>query len=140
MLLVLTDDAAKKKDAEKVHAYSAKLVEVMNSKPKPEGVADADWTKRKNTILGLAYSMNGKQYFNEGKLAQADAELRKSLPLVDGALKTEVLFYLGLANYKMEKVQDAYNFFKACAAVSSPFQAQANKNLTAIRAQYHGIK
>jgi hypothetical protein len=142
MLLVLTDDAVKKKDGEKVHTYSAKLVEAMGSKPKPEGVADADWTKRKNTILGLAYSMNGKQYFNEGKLAPADQELRKSLPLVEQnlALKTEVLFYLGLANYKMEKAQDAVNYFKACAAVKSPFQAQANKNLIAIRAQYHGIK
>jgi hypothetical protein len=47
---------------------------------------------------------------------------------------------LGLANYKMEKAQDAVNYFKACAAVKSPFQAQANKNLIAIRAQYHGIK
>lgn len=142
MLLVLTDDSAKKKDGAKVHAYSAKLVDTMNSKPKPEGVADADWNKRKNTILGLAYSIDGKQYFNEGKFAPADQSLRKSLPLVEGnaPLKTEVLFYLGLANYKMEKAQDAYTFFKACAATSGPFQAQANKNLVAIRAQYHGVK
>ncbi|HUE24488.1 MAG TPA: hypothetical protein VMQ86_22585 [Bryobacteraceae bacterium] len=142
MLLVLTDDAVKKKDGAKVHTYSAKLVEVIGSKPKPDGVADADWTKRKNTILGLAYSMNGKQYFNEGKLAPADQELRKSLPLVEGndALKAEVLFYLGLANSKMDKGQEAYNFFKACAAMKSPFQAQATKNMTVIRTQYHGIK
>lgn len=142
MLLVLADDAAKKKEGEKVHEYSAKVVELMNSQPKPEGVADADWTRRKNTIVGLAYSLNGKQYFTEGKLAQADEDLRKSLPLVEGnvPLKTEVLFYLGLANYKMEKAQDAYTFFKACAAVKSPFQTQATRNLTAIRAQYHGLK
>jgi tetratricopeptide (TPR) repeat protein len=142
MLWVLAEDAAKKKDGEKVHAYSAKLVEVVGSKPKPEGVADADWTKRKNAFLGGAYATNGEQYFNEGKLSPADQELRKALPLVEEnvALKTEVLFYLGLANYKMEKVQDAYNFFKACAAVKSPFQAQATKNLTAIRTQYHGVK
>jgi tetratricopeptide (TPR) repeat protein len=142
MLLVLADDAAKKKDGEKVHTYCAKLVEVMSSKPKPEGVADADWTKRKNTILVYAYSTNGEQYFNQGKLAPADQELRKALPLAEDnvALKTEVLFYLGLANYKMEKIQDAYTFFKACAAVSSRFQAQANKNLVAIRTQYHGVK
>jgi hypothetical protein len=142
MLLVLTDDAAKKKDGAKVHAYSAKLVEIVNSKPKPEGVADADWTKRKNAILGYTYSMNGKQYFNEGKFAPADQELRKSLPLVEGndASKAEVLFYLGLANSKMEKGQEAYNFFKACAAIKSPFQAQATKNLTVIRTQYHGLK
>jgi tetratricopeptide (TPR) repeat protein len=142
MLLVLTQDAAKKKDHEHVHTYCAKLVEVTNSKPKPEGVADADWTKRKNTILVYAYSTNGEQYFNEGKLAPADQELRKALPLAEdnAAVKTEVLFYLGLANYKMQKIQEAYSFFKACAAVTSPFQAQANKNLAAIRTQYHGIK
>jgi tetratricopeptide (TPR) repeat protein len=142
MLLVLAQDAIKKKDRDKVHAYSAKLEEALSSKPKPEGVADADWTKRKNTILVFAYSTNGEQYFNEGKLAPADQELRKALHLAEdnGAVKTEVLFYLGLANYKMEKAQDAYNFFKACAAVKSPFQAQANKNLIAIRTQYHGIK
>jgi tetratricopeptide (TPR) repeat protein len=145
MLLVLTDDAAKKKDGVKVHAYSAKLVEVMNAKPKPDGVADADWTKRKTTIVGLAYYMSGKQYFNDGKLAPADQELRKAQPLVEDnlAIKTEVLFLLGLANYKMEKIQDAANFFKACVAVkggAAALQAQANKNLTAIRAQYHGVK
>ncbi|HUE05595.1 MAG TPA: hypothetical protein VMR62_38995 [Bryobacteraceae bacterium] len=142
MLLVLTQDAAKKKDRDKVHAYSAKLEELVGSRPKPEGVADADWTKRKNAILVFAYSVNGEQYFNEGKLAPADQELRKALPLVEDGTPTkpEVLFFLGLANYKMEKAQDAYNFFKACAAVKSSYQAQANKNLLAIRTQYHGIK
>ncbi len=55
-----------------------------------------------------------KQYFNEGKLAPADQSLRKSLPLVEGnaPLKTEVLFYLGLANYKMEKAQEAYTLLQ----------------------------
>ncbi len=142
MLLVLTDDASKKKDGEKVHAYSAKLEELMGSKPKPEGVADADWTRRKDTIMGLAYSYSGRQYFNDGKLGPADQDLRKSLPLVEGnvPLKSEVLFYLGLANYKMKKIQDAATYFKQCAEVKSPFQAQATKNLAAIHSQYHGVK
>ena len=142
MLLILTQDAVKKKDRDKVHTYSAKLEEVAGSKPKPDGIADADWTKRKNSILLFAYSTNGEQYFNEGKLAAADQELRKALPLAEdnAAVKPEVLFYLGLANYKMEKAQDAYNFFKVCAVLKSPFQAQATKNLTALKAQYHGIR
>jgi outer membrane protein assembly factor BamD (BamD/ComL family) len=142
MLLVLADDALKKKEAEQVHAYTAKIVEVMNAKPKPEGVADADWTKRKNTILGLAYYMSGKEYYNQAKFGPADKELREALPLVqDNAnIHTEVLYLLGYANYKLEKIQDAANFYKACAAMKSPFQALANKNLTALRSQYHGIK
>jgi tetratricopeptide (TPR) repeat protein len=142
MLWALTDDAAKKKDGAKVHVYCARIVEVTTSKPKPEGVADADWAKRRNTFLELAYYTNGEQYYNEGKMAPADQELRKALPLVEGneALKAEVLFYLGLADSKMEKAQEAYNFFKACAAIKSRFQAQATKNLTVLRTQYHGIK
>jgi tetratricopeptide (TPR) repeat protein len=142
MLLVLADNALSKKDGDKVHAYSGKLVEIVNSKPKPDGVADADWTKRKNTILGLAYYMSGKQYYNDVKFAAADKDLRQALPLVEtnAALHAEVLYLLGYANYKLDKIQDAVNFYKACAAMKSPYQALATKNLTAIRAQYHGVK
>jgi tetratricopeptide (TPR) repeat protein len=142
MLLVLADDSLKKKDSEKVHTYTGKLVEITNAAPKPEGVADADWTKRKNTILGLAYYMSGKDYYNQGKFAPADKDLRQALPLVDANvnLRTEVLYLLAYANYKLEKIQDAVKFYKACAAVKSPYQALATKNLTAIRAQYHGIQ
>jgi tetratricopeptide (TPR) repeat protein len=142
MLLVLADDSLKKQDSEKVHTYTGKLVEITNAAPKPEGVADADWTKRKNTILGLAYYMSGKDYYNQGKFAPADKDLRQALPLVDANvnLRTEVLYLLAYANYKLEKIQDAVKFYKACAAVKSPYQALATKNLTAIRAQYHGIQ
>jgi tetratricopeptide (TPR) repeat protein len=142
MLLVLADDSLKKKDSEKVHTYTGKLVEITNAAPKPEGVADADWTKRKNTILGLAYYMSGKDYYNQGKFAPADKDLRQALPLVDANvnLRTEVLYLLAYANYKLEKIQDAVKFYKACAAVKSPYQALATKNLTAIRAQYHGVQ
>jgi tetratricopeptide (TPR) repeat protein len=142
MLLILADDALKKKEAEQVHTYSAKLVEVMNSKPKPDGVADADWTKRKETIIGLAHYMSGKEYYNQAKFGPADKELREALPLVEGNpnIHTEVLYLLGYANYKLEKIQEAANFYKACAAMKSPFQALANKNLVALRSQYHGIR
>ena len=53
MLLVVAGDyMQKKKDPEKVHAYAAKIVEIMAAKPKPEGVAEADWQKRKSTLAG----------------------------------------------------------------------------------------
>jgi hypothetical protein len=142
ILLVLADDSLKKKDADKVHAYTAKIIEVMNAKAKPEGVADTDWTRRKNSILGLAYYISGKQYYNDTKFAPADKDLRQALPLEEGNanIRPEVLYLLGYANYKLEKIPDAVNFYKQCAAVKSPFQAPATKNLTAIRAQYHGVK
>jgi hypothetical protein len=143
MLLVVADHYLQnKKEPEKVHAYSAKIVEVMSTKAKPEGTSDAEWTNRKNLVVGLAHYMNGKLYYNEGRFAQADQALRSALPLVESnaTLKPEVLYLLGFANYKLEKAQDAANFYRACAAIKSPFQATAAKNLQGIKAQYTGIK
>ena len=151
MLLVAADHYLQtKKETEKVHLYSAKIVEVMAAKPKPEGVSDADWNARKTQVTGLAHYMSGKQYSLENKFAQTDQELRKALPLVDASpglasLKPEVLFLLGLADYKLagstpEKAQESANYFRQCAALKSPFQTTAATNLKRIMTEYHGIK
>jgi len=143
MLLVAADHYLQtKKEPAKVHSYSTKIVEVMSAKPKPEGMSDVDWTARKNLVIGLAHFINGKLYFNESKFAPADEALRKALPLVEtnAQLKPEVLFLLGQSNYKLERAQEAANYFRACAALKSPFQAMSAKNLTAIKTQYTGIK
>jgi hypothetical protein len=143
MMLVVADHYLQtKKEPEKVHTYSAKTVAVMNAKPKPEGMTDADWTARKSLVLGLAHYMSGKLYYNETKYSPADQELRAALPLLESnaALKAEVLFLLGFANYTLERPQDAANYYKACAALRSPFQATATKNLAGIHAKYQGIK
>jgi lipopolysaccharide biosynthesis regulator YciM len=143
MLLVVADNYMQnKKEPERVHAYSAKIVQVMSAKPKPEGVSDADWTARKNLVTGLAHFMSGKLYYNEGKFAPAETELRSALPLVESnaTLKPEVLYLLAYANYKLERVQEAATYYRACAAIKSPFQATAAKNLQGIQAQYRGIK
>ena len=143
MLLVVTDNYLQtRKEPEKVHAYSAKLVDLMAAKPKPEGMSDADWTSRRNTITGVAHYMNGKLYYVEKRYPQADKELRAALPLVGSnqAMKAEVLFELGFSNYKMEKPQEAANYYRDCAAMNSPFQADAAKSLQGIKTQFRGIK
>ena len=143
MLLVVADNYMQnKKDPDKVHAYSAKIVEVMSAKPKPDGVSDADWQNRKRSVMGIAHYMNGKLYYTQNKFADTDKELRAALPLIEdnAQLKPEVLFYLAMANYKLEKAQEAANFNRECAATKSPFAPTCAKNLTAIRTQYKGLK
>ena len=151
MLLVAADSYLQiKKEPEKIHAYSAKAAELAATKPKPEGVSDADWTARRNQIGGYAHYLNGKQYSVENKPAQADQEFRKALPMVEAtpglaALKPEILFALGLFAYGQaktspEKAQESANFFRSCAALKSPFQAKAAANLKAITTEYRGIK
>lgn len=141
MLLLVADNYMQnKKEPEKVHAYTAKVVEIMAQKPKPEGASDADWTARKGMVTGIARYMNGKLYYNETEFAKADQELRAALPLVESnaALKPEVLYLLGFANYKLNKLQDAAGFYKECAAIKSPYQATAAKNLEGVRNQSKG--
>jgi hypothetical protein len=142
MLLLVADNYMQnKKEPEKVHAYTAKMVEIMAQKPKPEGVSDADWTARKDLVTGLAHYMSGKLYYNDSDFAKADVELRAALPLVqsNADMKPEVLYLLGFANFKLNKLQDAAGFFKDCAAIKSPYQATAAKNLEGVR-QSRGAK
>jgi tetratricopeptide (TPR) repeat protein len=143
MLLVAANGYLQKgKEPDKVIAYSGKLAEDMNSKTKPDGVSDADWDNRKKTIIGLAHYMPGKVYFNQKKYGPADKELRTALPLVENnaALKPEVLFLIGFANYKLENPVEALKYLQQCAAIRSPFQAQAAKNVTVIKSQYRAVK
>ena len=143
MLLVLANQyLEQKKEAEKVHTYSARIVQMLGQKQKPEGVSDADWTARRNLMTGLAHYMSGKQYHNENNFAKADVEVRAALPLVENnpAIKPEVLYMLAMSNFKLEKPQEAANYFRSCAAVKSPYQQLATSNLARIKTQYTGVK
>lgn len=149
LLLVAYDYMQKNKEPDKVLGYAGKLVDLMGSKAKPEGVADADWAARKNQFTGLGHYMTGLTLMNQSKLAPADKSLRLALPLVESNadMKAEVLFNLGLANFKMgeaskatDKIIDAIKFNEQCAAIKSRFQAKAAQNLRIIRSQYRVTK
>jgi tetratricopeptide (TPR) repeat protein len=142
LIFVANQYVEKKRDPDKVLAYSAKVVELMDTKPKPEGVSDDDWAKKKKTMSGLAHYMSGTTLFDQKKLAAADKELRAALPLVEGndQLKAATLFYAGLANYQMKKIPDALKFNQQCAAIKSPFQAKAAENARVMRQQGAGAK
>jgi len=142
LLIAINGYSTKGKEPDKIIAYSAKLAEVINSKPKPDGVSDADWDNRKKFISGLAHYFPGKTYYGQKKWAPADKELRTALPFVENnaALKPEVLFLLGDSNYHLENAAEAMKFFQACAAIKSRYQAQATKNVTVIKSQYRAVK
>jgi tetratricopeptide (TPR) repeat protein len=142
LIFVANQYVEKKRDPDKVIAYSAKIVDLMNTKPKPEGVSEDDWAKKKKTMSGLAHYMSGTTLFDQKKLAPADKELRAALPLVEGndQLKAATLFYAGLANYQMKNIPDALKFNQQCAAIKSPFQAKAAENARVMRQQGAGAK
>ena len=143
MLLWVMDEYSKtKREPEKIHQYSEKLVQLMGGKPKPDAIDEATWNGRKVQLIGLAHYMNGKQYFNEQNYAQVDTELRGAVPAVESnpAAKGEVLYLLGFANYNLKKAQEAANFYRQCAAIQNEYQEQAAKNLAVIKKENPKIK
>ena len=141
LLLGMADHYMNAKNAEKTLLYAGKLVEYLGSKPKPEGVSDADWEKKKNTMIGLGHWMAGTTYAQQKNLAQMDKSFRAALPYIkdNDQLLGPALFQLGLANYQMGRgksaamMADAIRFTQQCAAIKGPMQAQAQKNLTVMR-------
>jgi tetratricopeptide (TPR) repeat protein len=143
MLLVAANGYSQKgKEPDKVIAYSNKLVEVLGQKAKPDGVAEADWSKRNNVIMCLAHYWPGKAYYTQKKYAAAGKELQVALSLSDSnpALKPELLFMLGDSAYRQENVAEALKYFQQCAALKSNLQAQAAKNVAVIKSQYRAVK
>jgi tetratricopeptide (TPR) repeat protein len=143
MLVFLGDNYLRQnKELDKVLNYSAQLLQLVNSKPKPEGIADADWQKRKNQLQGLGYWMAGTAQSLQGKYAEADKSLRLGLPLVEGndEVKAGTLFHLGVANYRLKNIADAMKFNQQCIAIKSPYQPLAEKNLKAIKSEYRVVK
>jgi tetratricopeptide (TPR) repeat protein len=126
-----------KRDPDKVIAYSARVVELMNTKPKPDGVSEPDWDRKRKMLSGLAHFMSGSTLLDQGKLPQADKDLRAAVPLVEGndQLKAATLFYAGLANYRLKNIPDAIEFDRQCAEIASPFQATAAESVRAMRSQ-----
>ncbi len=146
MLLVAADYYLnKKKDTAKTLEYATKLVNYLENAQPPEGVPADVWEKKKKASLGLGYWMMGVSYSTQKKYATADKTLRKALPYIrdNAQLLAGAYFHLGLANYQMgsksgnaKMLIAARDFFKKCAAINSPFRAQARKNLAAIESQY----
>jgi tetratricopeptide (TPR) repeat protein len=87
--------------------------------------------------LGAAQLMVGNTYVNTNNFAMADKHLRLALPYLKGSGNTEaaVLFFLGWANYNMEKYPEAADYFQQCTAFGGQFGEQASKNITAMQGE-----
>lgn len=145
MLLAVASSYMGKKQPDMVTELSKKAIAAAEAKPKPAGVADADWNNWKAQIAGRAHWMTGLSLAGQSKWAQTDLELRAALPGIKNSkeMQAEALFYLGLANYRMavagdtERARDALKFSEECAAIPGRFQAPARQNSRAIKGQYH---
>ena len=136
-LLMVAEGYLQHGASDRVLGYSAKLIQVMNTKKKPSIVRQEDWDKKKLHYAGTAYWMIGNTYISQNRFGQADSALRAALPMLrqNNQSAASILFYLGWANYKLQNFAEAERFYKQCMAIRSQFQEQAIKNLTVMRSE-----
>ena len=127
--------------------YATRLVNVMKSKAKPEGMADADWERRKSLYLGQGYYVAGAAACTKSTWTDCDKNLRAALPYVgkEPSVAGPTYFYLGLANYNLAKItsdraklQEAEKFSEQSAAMAGPMQQQAARNVAAMKQELAG--
>jgi hypothetical protein len=132
------------KNNDRAEQYATRLVNVMRSKAKPEGIAEADWDKKKSTMLGYGYYYAGIVAGSSQRpsFTDCDRNLRAGLPYItkQAGLAGSAYFYLGLCNYQISKLtqdkaklQEALQFTDQAAAISGPMQGQAQSNAAIMR-------
>jgi len=139
LLAVLADAALTKQQNDRAQALAARLIAAF-AKPKPEVVPDAEWTRKKTTLLGRGYWIAGMIAGAKNDNKAANQNLRAALPLIkdNNAMLGPALLQLGLSNYQLGKlflnkaqVLEAAKFSEQCAAtpgVSAEMAAQARHN------------
>ena len=145
-MLFAADCAMRGQRAAAVVTYGSKALEAISSRQKEEGMSDADWTSKKDSILGSANWYIGVGYSLEGKYGPANKSLRAALPMLKGEqLRGMALFYLGLANYSLGKtigdkgqMRQGMQFFQQSAAITNPMQDQASTNARLVLTELGG--
>ena len=102
--------------------------------------------KKKVQALGVAYYITGMSASMSNNFRQADHMLRLALPAFkdNAGQLAALLYHLGMANYRLaesgsdrNRPVDALKFMRRCAAMKSPYQQQAQKNVDGIRSEYN---
>ena len=142
LLLVMAETTMARKQNDRALGFSRRLVVVLNKHPKPEGMAAADWERKRTASLARGYWIAGVLCGEKNLYAESDRHLRAALPLLKGsdAMLAPALFYLGVDNYQLGQVtlnkalvREAAKFSEQAAAIPGPFQTQAWKNAAAMK-------
>ncbi len=127
---------------DRASGYATRLLTVMKSKAKPEGVADADWERTKAAYLGNGYFIAGAAACTKSSWIDCDRNLKSALPYVSKEPRTLGItyYYLGLADYQIgkltgdrTKIQEGETYSEKSSAIAGPFQAGAYKNAQAMK-------
>ena len=144
LLAVVADAALNRKQNDRAGNYAERLLTVLNQRQKPEGMSEADWQRKRSTMLGRGYWIAGVAHHEKNELIEADKDLRAALPLIKGnnAMMQAALFRLGLVNYQLgramlnrARVMEAAKFSDEAAKLPGPYAQDAWRNAGVMRTE-----
>jgi tetratricopeptide (TPR) repeat protein len=137
MLLLLSDYYSEKgEQLDKSDAYAKKVIAVLPTAKKPEGLSDEQWEQQKALQKGLALSSLGQVNIQKKDNAQAVENLKAAAPLLksdDGSFARNQ-YRLGFALLNLKRNAEAKEAFTQAASVNSPYKGPAQDKLKAIAA------
>jgi tetratricopeptide (TPR) repeat protein len=124
LLMLANAYAADPKQADKALTYSNKVIALTGSS------TDA----KKQLAAGVAHSIAGYAYLNQGKLVPAVSELKTAVSLLpaDPKAEQEALFRLGYAYAKQNRRADSIAALQKAAGIDGPYQAPAKEMLAKV--------
>jgi len=132
MLVLLADYYCDKADQfTKAETPAKKALSLVDTVPKPEGVADDQWAKQKALQKGLALSSLGQVNIEKKENAQAVDNLKAAAPLLkadDGSYGRNQ-YRLGFALLNLKRTAEAKEAFTQAASVNGPYKALAQEKL-----------
>ncbi|MBK9171017.1 MAG: tetratricopeptide repeat protein [Bryobacterales bacterium] len=125
------------RDLPRVMALSQSLIQVMATRPKPEGMTEVAWAQKKANYTGRAHWMIGRMQVDQGEYGKAIRSLSLAMPALRemGGPVASALFYIGWAHYRNGDYDAAIRYYQQCAKMRSPLQAQAVRNLSVIESE-----
>jgi tetratricopeptide (TPR) repeat protein len=144
VLMVIIEYHFAHEDHTKVVSETIRAIDILEKRSRPTSLSEEEWQKKKTQLLGSVYYMGGVSSSLSGQYSRGDQFLRAALPstVVDATQEATVLYFLGLANYKLAdrepgRAQQAVNYWRRCASIKSNFQGQALKNVDATRSEFN---
>ncbi len=144
LLMVLVDNAMAQNAGGNALTYGQRLVSAMSRDTKPEGMAQADWDRKRALALGRGYYAMGMAQAQANRPFDVDKSLRAALPYIKGnsSMYGTALFQLGVANYQLgrqlldrQRMMQAADFSDQASRIPGPHQQDAWRNTQAIRSE-----
>jgi hypothetical protein len=134
-------EGSMKTSPDRALGYANRLLAVMKSKPKPEGVSAADWERAKASAFGTGYYISGMVSGQKEAWTDCDRDLKASLTYVKDQTRLGAVYYsLGVCNYRFGKlthdksrVQAGLQYSQQSAKIPGAMQNGAYQNTVAMQ-------